>query len=194
MNFVLGRLNMQILLIGLSQQIPLQDLAQMVKPGHRARLKYAGELEPQQAPFRFRPRRDFVDQARQLCLAAQLMALIRPDEMPYLDGIDGRGRAGPIDPDMQDFSRTGIEKLRQLAARIGQPADAVFRGAGKSNRLMDAAIGSTLNAVRIAENLPPVPVSQSQVIELQLMGRLARDQMIVGGKILTRAQAAMSNA
>src|SRR5216683_627449 len=101
--------------------------------------------------------------------------------MAHLDRVQGRRRAGPVDPDMQYLPVATIEKFFPRGGGIGDPARPAFRAAGEAEGFMDTRVSDSLRAIGAAELLTAVPMSQRQVIELAIVCGVPSNQVIVDG-------------
>jgi hypothetical protein len=101
--------------------------------------------------------------------------------MTHFDGTECGRCPWTVDAHMEHFPAPIVEKLFPRPACIGRPAGPAFRAAGEAQRFMHAGVGGSLQSIGPAKMLPAMPVTQSQIIQLEIVSRMPGNQMIVDG-------------
>src|SRR5262245_18751970 len=92
--------------------------------------------------------------------------------------LDFRWCARVIDADPEDLPDAGVQELAVSApAGIGMPARLEALTAAETHRLVDTRVRRPADAIGIAEHLAAMPVAQGEVVEFQVAGGVAGDEV-----------------
>ena len=196
-HFLFGRLHVQRRLVQLAQQVTLgEDFPQLFQTQHVRGVEDAGQAEAGAAGVPApagSPRPGSSHPGRPS--ARQLAFLFLPVVMSHLDGLDLRRLAGAR---MRTCSTSPLPASRNSSpacAAVREPSRSGCRGCpGNASAHGPPNRRCVSTPSRSANRQPAVPVSQGKVIQVQVAGGMAGDQMIVGGQVVPRLQAAVGHA